>query len=283
MHLHLVDCALWFMSPLIQFVIAIVMYHRRLHRDYFWFFNYSVLAAVCGPFLWILYGHSYTAYYYAYYVILGLDILPGLGVCQDVLLNAFRFNVASRRLFGILIQGSAAVFAVSLLAAVGRTPSYATDELILAYRGMRYLGCLLLLLLFVAGWRSKLSFKSLPFGIALGYGGFSLVSLFVSLILLGTGMWPQSFLSRLNSFAYLLSTSIWLLYVIWARDPDGNPILPARSGGNAEERSVMYRIVPRGQRFLRKSSAKATRLTTQELGISPPPRSRLSSVPTSRQ
>ena len=280
MQLHLADYALWFASPLIEFVVAVLMYRRRLHEDYFWFFGYVVLGVVSNPILFILRGQSYTLYYYGYYVNLGLAVLLGVGVLHDVLINTFISGRASRRLFAVLVLGSAAVWALGLLGVLNQSGGTLMDLLFVTDRGVRFVSCLLLLVLYLLGWRWRLSLKSLPFGIALGYGGFALVNLFVFLVLPYRAGWKQASLSRLNSFAYCLGTLVWLRYVIWARDRDGNPMPPAHRAGSARSRSVMYRIVPRGQRFLRDM---ADGFSSQEVGASAAARSRLARVPTSRQ
>ena len=277
MQFRLIDYALWFASPLIQLAMGIVMYRGRLHEDYFWFFGYTIVAVVSDVILFILHNRSYTLYYNGYYVTLGLCVFLGAGVLQEVVINASTFDKASRRLFTVLLLGSAGVFALGIPGALSQSSGILTDLLFVTDRCVRVASCLLLLFLFL---RSHISLKSLSFGIALGYGGFAFINLFIVSMLTGHGVFRQSFLSQLNSSAYLLATLIWLRYVMWARDRDGNPIRPARSAGNTEARSIAYCIVPRGRRLLRHI---VDRFDNHELSTSPAACSRLTSVPTSRQ
>lgn len=254
--------------------MVIVMYRRRLHEDYFWFFGYTIVAVVSDVILFILHNRSYTLYYNGYYVTLGLCVFLGAGVLQEVVINASTFDKASRRLFTVLLLGSAGIRSRYTR---GVEPIlWYLDGPAFCHRPLRA-SCLLLLFLFL---RSHISLKSLSFGIALGYGGFAFINLFIVSMLTGHGVFRQSFLSQLNSSAYLLATLIWLRYVMWARDRDGNPIRPARSAGNTEARSIAYRIVPRGRSLLRHI---VDRFDNHELSTSPAACSRLTSVPTSRQ
>ena len=46
MHLRLSDYVLWFASPVLQVGVLISLFRRGLHRDYPYFFNYTVLGVV---------------------------------------------------------------------------------------------------------------------------------------------------------------------------------------------------------------------------------------------
>ncbi len=82
MHLSLADYVLWFTSPILQAGVLIGLFRRGLHRDYPYFFNYTILQVVSVPVLVSLYSRSYTAYYYSYYVNLGLSVLISFAVLQ---------------------------------------------------------------------------------------------------------------------------------------------------------------------------------------------------------
>ena len=68
MHLRPTDYVLWIATPLLQMGVLIAMIKRGLHRDYPYFFNYTILQVVGVPVLYIILTRSYSVYFYAYYV-----------------------------------------------------------------------------------------------------------------------------------------------------------------------------------------------------------------------
>ncbi len=62
MHYRTLDYALWFTTPLLQTGVLIAMFRRGLHKDYPWFFNYTILQVSSVPILAALMAFSYTAY-----------------------------------------------------------------------------------------------------------------------------------------------------------------------------------------------------------------------------
>ncbi len=98
MHLRLMQYVLWFASPAIQLGVVIAMFRRGLHRDYPYFLNYTILGVASVPLLCVISLQSYTAYYYAYYVNLGLSVILSFAVLQEIFKDAFRPYEALRDL-----------------------------------------------------------------------------------------------------------------------------------------------------------------------------------------
>src|SRR5271165_6456974 len=98
MHLRLMDYVLWFASLALQAGVLVAMVRRGLHRDYPYFFNYTIIGVTAEPLLFVLQRHSYTVYYYAYYVNLGLSVIISFAVLQEIFRDAFRPYEALRDL-----------------------------------------------------------------------------------------------------------------------------------------------------------------------------------------
>src|SRR5215471_19483649 len=90
MHLRLADYVLWFATPLLQAGVLLAMFRRGLHKEYPFFFNYTVLQVISVPVLAILMFESYTVYYYAYWVNMGLSVLISFAVLQEIFKDAFK-------------------------------------------------------------------------------------------------------------------------------------------------------------------------------------------------
>src|SRR5208337_4890395 len=107
MRLHLIDYVFWFVTPILQAGVLVSMFKRGLHRDYPYFFNYTILQVVSVPVLYVISRQSYNAYYWSYYINLALSILISFAVLQEIFHDAFRPYEALRDLSVILFRRAA--------------------------------------------------------------------------------------------------------------------------------------------------------------------------------
>jgi hypothetical protein len=221
MHLRVADYVLWFASPLLQAGVLVTMLRRGLHRDYPYFLNYTILAIISEPILWVLYGRSYTAYYYGYYVNLGLSVVISFAVLQEIFKDAFRPYEALRDLGVILFRWSAlVVLLVGVMWAINAghksENGSVTDVILLADRSVRIMQCGLVFFLLLFSEYLGLSRRSFLFGVSLGFGLFAAVNMLVFTGLAHSGVLRQSTLSQINSAAYLAAVLIWFGYTLAA-------------------------------------------------------------------
>jgi hypothetical protein len=225
MHFRTLDFALWLTTPLLQAGVLVAMFRRGLHKDYPWFFNYTILQVVSVPILAGLMLWSYTAYYYAYYGNLALSILLSFAVLQEIFKDAFRPYENLRDLSIILFRWSAlVVFLVAVMWAInaGHSPNGVndngtiTDVMMLGDRSLRLMQCGLVFFLLLFNEYLGIPHRSLLFGISLGFGLFAAVNMLVATAVSHNGVLSKVVLSRLNSFAYLTAVIIWLGYTFAA-------------------------------------------------------------------
>jgi hypothetical protein len=233
MQLHLIDYVFWFASPLLQVAVLVCMVRRGLHKDYPYFFNYTILAVIGDPILLIIHPLSYTAYYYAYYVYLGLSVLMSFAVLQEIFRAAFRPYEALRDLGVILFRWSAlVVLLVGVMWAISAAhkPDYdrVQDVILLADRGLRLMQCGLVFFLLLFSEYLGIPHRSLLFGISLGFGFFAAVNMLVVTGASHRGVLLHATLSQINSAAYLIAVIIWFGYTLAAapsRSRVAEPIL----------------------------------------------------------
>ena len=221
MHLHLIDYVMWFTSPLLQAAVMVTMFRRGLHRDYPYFFNYTVLGVVSDPILLVIHYSSYTVYYYAYYVNLALSILVSFAVLQEIFKDAFRPYEALRDMSVILFRWSTLVVALvavmwAINAAHKPDNGPVSDALLLADRSVRLMQCGLVFFLLLFSEYLGIARRSLLFGISLGFGFFAAVNMLVATGASHHGILRQSTLSSINSAAYMVAVLIWLGYALKA-------------------------------------------------------------------
>jgi hypothetical protein len=224
MHYRTLDFALWLTTPLFQASVLVAMFRRGLHKDYPWFFNYTILQVASVPILAAVMAYSYTAYYYAYYVNVALSILLSFAVLQEIFKDAFRPYENLRDLSIILFRWSAlVVFLVAVMWAInaGSDPANSngmvTDIMMLGDRSLRLMQCGLVFFLLLFNEYLGIPHRSLLFGISLGFGFFAAVNMLVATAVSHHhGLLTGVMLSRINSFAYLTAVGIWLGYTLAA-------------------------------------------------------------------
>lgn len=222
MHLAIADYVLWFASPVLQAALLVGLFRRGLHRDYPYFFNYTILQVVAVPVLaFINATQSYSFYYYAYYVDIGLSVLLSFGVLQEIFVDAFRPYEALRDLSIILFRWSAlVVLLVGVMWAVNaqQKPDNGPimDGILLAERSVRLMQCGLVFFLLLFSEYLGISRRSLLFGISLGFGMFAAINMLVATGVSHHTVVHHPLLRHINSGAYLFTVLIWFGYAMAA-------------------------------------------------------------------
>lgn len=220
MHLRLLDYVFWFAAPALQLAVIVCMFRRGLHRDYPYFFNYTVLAVVSEPILYFINARSYNLYFYAYYVNIALSVLISFAVLQEIFKDAFRPYEALRDLSVILFRWCALVaLLVGVMWAINNTAHKSDngaiiDTILLADRSVRLMQCGLVFFLLLFSEYLGIARRSLLFGISLGFGFFAAVNMLVTTGLTHRGILHVTTLREINSGAYLVAVLIWLGYAL---------------------------------------------------------------------
>jgi hypothetical protein len=163
---------------------------------------------------------SYTLYYYAYYVNLGLSVFLSFAVLQEIFKDAFRPYENLRDLSLILFRWCAlVVLLVGVMWAINTghaSEGYGgvTDAMMLAERSVRLMQCGLVFFLVLFSSYLGLPHRSLLFGISLGFGFFAAVNMLVTTAASHHHVLSSASLSRINGVAYMVSVCIWLGYTI---------------------------------------------------------------------
>ena len=221
MHYPLADYVLWLTTPLLQGGVLLAMYRRGLQKDYPYFFYYTILQVASAIILAVLAATSYTVYYYAYYVNLGLSVLISFAVLQEIFKDAFRPYENLRELSIILFRWSAlVVLLVAVMWAINARNNAEngvfTAIMMLGDRSLRLMQCGLVFFLLLFNEYLGIPHRSMLFGISLGFGVFASVNMLVATALTQHGFLTSVALNRINSIAYLVAVTIWFGYTLAA-------------------------------------------------------------------
>lgn len=216
MHLRALDYVFWLGAPVAQIGVVTFMLRRGLHRDYPYFFNYTILEVLSAVFLMAVKKLPYT-YYFGYWISITLSVLLSFVVLQEIFTDAFRPFENLRDLSVILFRWSGLV--VLLVVGMSAITSTHTDNIdaitstiLLVERNVRVMQCGLVFFLLLFSEYLGISRRHVLFGIALGFGIFAAVNMLVATAIAHGGPVKTSSLRELNSGAYLLATLVWLSY-----------------------------------------------------------------------
>ncbi len=221
MHLRLIDYIFWFSAPALQVGVLVAMYRRGLHREFPYFFNYTVLQVLGEPILFGLNKTSYTLYFWGYWVSIALSALVSFAVLQEIFKNAFRPYEALRDLSVILFRWSALV--ILLVAGMWAISSNHSDQadvvmntIFLVDRSIRLMQCGLVFFLLLFSEYLGISRRNILFGIALGFGLYASVSMLVAAGMSHSSIVHVSILRWIKSGSYNVAVLLWLGYTLMA-------------------------------------------------------------------
>lgn len=223
MHYRLADYVLWIVTPLVLAGVLLAMYRRGLHRRYPFFVAYTILQVASAVILATLAATSYAAYYHAYYCNLVLSTVISFCVLWEIargMLGPARWSEVG--LFVVLCAVVLEIAVLGLFVIQKSLPGGILTECMMLFdRTLRVFQLVVMLALISFSNTLKVFFKSVTFGLTLGFVLFGMTNMLVATAASHHGFMTTTALSRINSIAYSVTTFIWLLYVIFGLK-DGN-------------------------------------------------------------
>lgn len=216
-HSHSVVLLLWCLQATLQSVLAVILWRRKLHKQFpvfFWFLVAQVANfTVIFP-LWRT--GNYKWYFWPFWIGEAVNAVLGFKVIHEIFLNVFRPYHTLKDL-GTLLFRWAGVVMLLVSVVVAFSNSFDQSPLVHAVttlqRSVRIvqLGLILFMLLFSRFL--GVSRKQISFGISLGFGLFAGVELLLMALNSG-GFVKQALLNVVNMGMYLLAVAVWLGYAL---------------------------------------------------------------------
>ena len=214
-HTHTIVLYLWCSQPILQSVVVVILWRRRLHKQFPMFFLFLLAQvanfAVLFP-LWLSGNHN--LYLTPFYLGEAVNAVLGFKVIHEIFLDVFRPYHTLKDL-GTLLFKWAGVVMLLVAVVVAFSSSFDTSPLAQAIttlqRSVRVvqLGLILFLLLFSRFL--GVSRKQVSFGISLGFGALAGVELLLFALNSG-GFVTLKNLNRINMATYNLVIFVWLGY-----------------------------------------------------------------------
>ncbi len=221
---------LWITPHVLLTVLAVVIWQRRLHREFPCFFAYVLFRVAAFVLLFTLFlvqGMTGSQYAYTFSVTLLIMIALSFGVIDEVSRYLFRESQLLKESAKRLLQGvGGLLLGVGVLLAVyapGNNSIKWHAGVTVVNRGAAMIQCGLLLSLLLFSRFLGLSWRRPAFGITLGLAILTSVDLAASALRAEfVSDAAREFLNLLTTGTYLVCVSIWMRYLA-APEPEDAP------------------------------------------------------------
>lgn len=231
LHSHAMSMLLWWAQPTLQSVVAVIMWRRKIYRQFPIFFYFLVAQVLNFAVTYPLYHYTaYHWYFWCYWIGEAVNAILGFKVIHEIFLDVFRPYHALKDLGTPVFQWAGAVMLlVSMVVAASN--SFSQDPIVHAVttleRAVFMVQFGLILFLIVFSRFLGVSRRQTSFGVALGFGLFAGTELMLLAMQAGglIGRTSHATYNLINMLAYNTAVVIWLTYSLLpkvARDPKVN-------------------------------------------------------------
>jgi hypothetical protein len=214
-HSHAVAVYLWYVQPILQSVVAVILWRRKLHKQFPAFFVYLLAQVVNFAIIFPLwYSGNYQFYFGFFWMGEAVNAILGFKVIHEVFLDVFRPYHTLKDL-GTLLFKWAGVVMLLVSVVVAFSNSFDQSPVVHAVTTLQrsvlivQLGLILFMLLFSRFL--GVSRKQISFGISLGFGLFAGVELLLMALNSG-GFVKQPVFNLINMMTDNVAILVWLSY-----------------------------------------------------------------------
>ena len=214
-HSHTVALYLWCAQPILQSVVAVILWHRKMHKQFPVFFLFLLVQVANFA---VIFPLSLVGDYKMYFVFFWLgeaaNAVLGFKVIHEIFLDVFRPYHTLKDL-GTLLFKWAGVVMLLVSVVVAFSNSFDHSPLVHAVttlqRSVRIVQFGLILFLLLFSRFLGVSRKQVSFGISLGFGLFAGVELMLMALNSG-GFVMQGNLNLVNMATLILAILVWCGY-----------------------------------------------------------------------
>jgi hypothetical protein len=215
LHSHAIVLYLWCAQPILQSVVAVILWRRKLLKQFPSFFLFLLVQVVNFAVIFPVWRTgNYRLYFGLFWLGEAVNAVLGFKVIHEIFIDVFRPYHTLKDL-GTLLFKWAGVVMLLVSVVVAFSNSFDQSPLVHAVttlqRSVRIvqLGLILFLLLFSRFL--GVSRKQVSFGISLGFGLFAGVDLMMYVLISG-GFVKQAMFNLINMSALSLAIFVWLGY-----------------------------------------------------------------------
>jgi hypothetical protein len=214
-HTHTALLYLWYPQPVLQSVVAVILWRRELHKQFPAFFSYLIAQVVNFAVIFPLWVRGNDNYYFGlFWLGQAVNAVLSFKVIHEIFLDVFRPYHTLKDL-GTLLFKWAGVVMLMVSVVVAFSNSLDSDllwqVLTTLQRSVRIVQVGLILFLLLFSRFLGVSRQQISFGISLGFGFFAGVELMLYALHSG-GFFTLMKVNLINMTAYNLAVFVWLGY-----------------------------------------------------------------------
>jgi hypothetical protein len=222
-----IQFALWVLQPALQAVIAVIIFRRKLHKDFPVFFIYTLTQIALFAVEFPVYQWFNSAYFYTFWIAAALNVVLAFKIIHEVFLDIFHPYPALRDLGTALFKWAALIMVLVSVVVISITPGWddpLMKTILVVQRCVRVIQCGMVLFLLAFCKSLGVSWRRQSFGIVLGFGFFAAVELLTTALYSGSHMGGQA-VNTINMAAYNGGMILWVLYSALNRREFALPVL----------------------------------------------------------
>lgn len=230
----MIHYVLWLVGAALQSGIAIGMVRKKLHREFPFFYAYTIFHIVQAVIAFTAYQLSYTFYFYTYWVSEGLDAFITLVVIQEIFSHVFRPYEALRQLGDLLFRWAALIMFGLAIITASASPGVDADRwiagLLVLQRSVTFIQAGLLLFLFLFCRMFGLTWRHYVFGITLGFGLYATLFTAATALRAYLGASANTWYGVATAIIVNLGLVVWLYYIVSLRSSSASNTEGLNSG-----------------------------------------------------
>jgi hypothetical protein len=218
---------LWVAQPIMQSVIAGVLFRRKLHKSFPVFFSFILTQIAIFGVQFSVYRFKYDAYFYVFWVSMALNVVFEFKILHEVFLDAVRPYHGLRDLGTALFRWSALIMILVSVVVISLSPGWdnpVPKTIMVVHRCLRVVQSGMVLFLLAFAKPLGFSWRRLSFGIVTGFGVLSMAELLTNALLSGSHMSPV-LMNTVNMTAFNAGVAMWLAYACTSTRESQLPLL----------------------------------------------------------
>ena len=259
-----VQLALWILQPTLQAVVAVVMFRRRLYKDFPVFFAFILIQIAVFALEFPIYRLGFDqVYFYVFWSAAALNLVLDFKIIHEVFLDVFRPYHALKDLGTALFKWAALIMILISVVLISTSPGWndpLAETILIIQRCVRVVQCGMVLFLLAFCKHLGVSCRRQSFGIVLGFGLFAATELLTSALHSG-GHIHSSTLNFLNMSVYDGGVSLWLWYSLMNRKQVRIPVLVPQRWDEAlndiQPRTESESLIPMFEHMVDRAFSKA--------------------------
>jgi len=223
-----IQLALWVIQPALQAMVALVVFRRKLHKDFPTFLTFLIAQVAIFAVEYPLYRWgSHDAYFYVYWLANSLNLVLEFKIIHEVFLDIFRPYHALKDLGTALFKWAALIMVLVSVVLISISPGWddpVVNTVLVANRCVRVIQCGLVLFLLAFAKHLGFSWRRHSFGMALGFGLMGAAELLSNALYSGIHI-SLNIANSINMLTCSSAALIWLAYSLLNRRGVTIPVL----------------------------------------------------------